>query len=124
MTEFKNKKVVIIDDEQEVLDMLKDFLSEKGFDVITTSSGKKGFSVVEREIPDLVITDLLLPEQHGLDVLEQIKKELFIPVIAISGIYKKYEINKYIQDRFGDGFLEKPINLEKLYKLIKKVLNE
>jgi len=124
MTEFKNKKVVIIDDEQEILDMLKDFLSEKGFNVITTSGGKEGTMIVKKEIPDLVITDLLLPEQHGLDVLKEIKDELFIPVIAISGIYKKHEIDKYIQDRFGDGFLEKPINLDKLYKLIKKILNE
>lgn len=123
MTEFKNKKVVIIDDEQEILDMLKDFLSGKGFNVITISNGKEGFEVVKKEIPDIVITDLLLPEQHGLDVLEQIKNELFIPVIAISGIYKKHEINKHIQNRFGDGFLEKPINLDKLYKLIKKVLD-
>ncbi len=124
MTEFKKMKIVVIDDEQEILDMLKDFLSDKGYNVITTLSGKKGFEVVKQELPDLVITDLLLPEQHGLDVLSQIKDELFIPVIAISGIYKKYEVNKYIQDRFGDGFIEKPINLEKLLKMIEDILNE
>ena len=118
----KKKLILIVDDEEEICLMLKEFLENKDFEVLLAGDGQKALELAEKHIPDLVITDLLLPKEHGIDVMHEIKDRFFIPVIAISGIYKKTEIKEKIDDIYLDGFYEKPLNLEELFKGIQAIL--
>ena len=120
-----NKKnlVLIVDDEEEIRVLLKEFLQNKNYEVLVAEDGQKALELAEKHVPDLVITDLLLPKEHGIDVMREIKDRFFIPIIAISGIYKKSEIKEKIDDIFLDGFYEKPLNLEELFKGIQAILN-
>ena len=120
-----NKKnlILIVDDEEEIRLLLKEFLEKKDFEVLVAEDGKKALELAEKRIPDLVITDLLLPKEHGIDVIHEIKDRFFIPVIAISGIYKKAEIKEKLDDVYLEDFFEKPLNLEELFKGIQNVLN-
>jgi DNA-binding response OmpR family regulator len=102
--------------------LLKEFLEKKDFEVLVAEDGQKALELTEKRIPDLVITDLLLPKEHGIDVMHEIKDRFFIPIIAISGIYKKAEIKEEIDDIYLDGFYEKPLNLEELLKGIQAIL--
>jgi DNA-binding response OmpR family regulator len=119
-----NKKnlILVVDDEEEIRSLLKEFLQNKGFAVLVAEDGQKALQLAEKNLPDLVITDLLLPKEHGIDVMHEIKDRFFIPVIAISGIYKKAEIKEKIDDMFLDGFYEKPLNLEELFKGVQAIL--
>ena len=121
-----NKKnlILVVDDEAEIRSLLKEFLEGKNYEVWLAEDGQKAIELAEKLTPDLVITDLLLPKEHGIDVLHQIKERFFIPVIAISGIYTKKEIMEDVDDVFLDGFYEKPLNLEDMLKGIQAILYE
>lgn len=119
-----NKNILVIDDEPEVRDLLKDFLEDKNFAVKLVDDGAEALEYMETNIPDLVITDLLLPGEHGIDLIKIIKEKYFIPVIVISGIYRSEEVSHVISGEYVEGFFEKPLKLEKLLEKINQVLNE
>jgi len=85
----KKNLILIVDDEEEIRLLLKDFLEKHNFEVVVAADGKQALELAWERTPDLVITDLLLPKEHGVDVMQAIKDKFFLPVIAISGIYKK-----------------------------------
>jgi two-component system response regulator ResD len=118
----KKNLILIVDDDEEICLLLKEFLEKKDFEVLLAKDGQKALELAEKHIPDLVITDLLLPKEHGIDVMHKIKDRFFMPIIAISGIYKKDEIKEKIDDIYLDGFYEKPLNLEELFKGIQAIL--
>jgi len=120
----KKNLILVVDDEAEIRLLLKEFLEGKNYEVCLAEDGQKAIELAEKLTPELVITDLLLPKEHGIDVLHQIKERFFIPVIAISGIYTKKEIMEDVDDVFLDGFYEKPLNLEDLLKGIQAILYE
>lgn len=119
----KKNLILIVDDEEDIRGLLKEFLEKNGFDVIAAEDGQQALKLASEHVPDLVITDLLLPKEHGIDVMQTIKDKFFLPVIAISGIYKKNEIKEKLDDVFIEGFFEKPLNLEELLTCIRSILN-
>jgi DNA-binding response OmpR family regulator len=120
----KKNLILIVDDEEEIRLLLKEFLEKKDFEVLLAEDGQKALELAEKHIPDLVITDLLLPKEHGIEVMYELKDRFLMPIIAISGIYKKEEIEGEIDDIYLDGFYEKPLNLEELFKGIQAILHE
>jgi DNA-binding response OmpR family regulator len=120
----KKKLILIVDDDEEICLLLKEFLEEKDFAIVVARDGQKAIALAEKHAPDLVITDLLLPKEHGIDVMHEIKDRFFTPVIAISGIYQKDEIKAKIDDIYLDGFYEKPLHLEELLKGIQAIFAE
>jgi DNA-binding response OmpR family regulator len=76
------------------------------------------------QLPDLVVTDLLLPKEHGIEVMQAIKDEFFLPIIAMSGIYGKDEIKDKLQDVYIEDFFEKPLDLKEILASIRSILNE
>jgi DNA-binding response OmpR family regulator len=117
------KDVMVIEDDPEVLEMLKDFLEVKGFNVTVESDGIKALELIPKILPDIIIMDLLLPGEHGINLIRTVKEKYFIPIIAISGIYKKDEIEDIIEDYFVEDFMKKPLTLEELAKKINNIIN-
>lgn len=117
------KNVMVIEDDLEVLEMLKDFLEVKGFNVTVESDGLKALELIPKILPDIIVMDLLLPGEHGINLIRTVKEKYFIPIIAISGIYKKDEIEDIIEDYFVEDFMKKPLILEELAKKINKIIN-
>ncbi|MCG2812184.1 MAG: response regulator [Candidatus Aminicenantes bacterium] len=120
-----NKKnlILIVDDEEEIRLLLKEFLEKNNFDVIVAEDGQQALKLAGEHIPDLVITDMLLPKEHGVYVMQAIKDRHFLPIIAISGIYNKNEIIDKVDDVYIDGFFEKPLNLDEILLCIHSILN-
>jgi DNA-binding response OmpR family regulator len=119
----KKDLILIVDDEAGVRQLLKEFLEKNGFEVIEAEDGQQALKLAGECVPDLVITDLLLPKEHGIDVMHTIKDNYFLPIIAISGIYNKDEIRDKINDIYIDGFFEKPLNLNELLTCVRSILN-
>ena len=80
------RKVLIIDDEPYILLMLKKMLEKEGYEVDLASNGKDGMELFEKEAADLVITDIIMPDKEGLEIILEMKKQRpDLKIIAISG---------------------------------------
>lgn len=80
------EKILVIDDEPVIRIILKQLFEENGYDVCEASDGKQGIALFKKEKPDLVITDLIMPDEEGLEVMKKIKQMLpDAKIIAISG---------------------------------------
>ncbi|MCP5105697.1 MAG: response regulator [bacterium] len=117
------KRILVIDDELDVTDMLRDFLEANGFTVDTASDGLKGLACLKSFVPALVITDLLLPGEHGINIVKTIKEKYFLPVIIISSIYSEEELKDTMEEYFVEAFLDKPFDLNVLLETINIILN-
>ena len=115
--------ILIVDDEKEIRLLLREFLEKNGFTVLAAEDGQQALQLAGEHLPDLVITDLLLPKEHGIEVMQAIKDRYLLPIIAISGIYKQEEIKTRIGDVFIEGFFEKPLDLEAILACVRSILN-
>ena len=100
MLDNTKKHILIVDDEEEITALLKTFFELKGFSVAVMEDGITALNYISEILPDLVVTDLLLPGEHGIDVIKTIKKKYFIPVIIITGIYQVF----YLFNKFFGNF--------------------
>jgi len=114
--------IFIIDDEFDIREMLKDALEQDGFNVVLSASGSGLIDLIEKVLPDLIILDLLLPGEHGLDLVAAIKKKFFIPTFIISGVYVLDEIQAQLETTMVEAFFEKPINMINLRAMVKQIL--
>jgi len=115
-------KILIIDDSSFQRKILSGLLKEAGHDVVIAENGKDGLECAEKEKPDIVMTDLLMPEFDGIFLLEQAKaRSVRIPVIIITSDIQDSTRERCI--RLGAAaFLNKPVKKETLLPAIKKVL--
>lgn len=119
-----NKLILIVDDEESIRLLLQGFLEEHGYRVLSAADGAQAIALAEQHVPDLVITDLLLQKEHGIDVVRTIKDRLFIPVIAVSGIYREEEVRRELHDFEIDAYLAKPVPLPDLLRHVQTILHE
>jgi DNA-binding response OmpR family regulator len=117
------KNILIVDDDQEVIDLLKDYLEVNEFDTSSFTDGLEALDYLKDAQPDLVITDLLLPGEHGINVVKTIKQKYFIPVIMMSSIYNEKELKHVIEEYFVEGFFQKPFELNALLRKINSILD-
>ncbi len=105
-------KIIVIDDDNEVLELLNTFFSSLGHQVTTTTNSIDGLKFITTEIYDLVLLDIKLPERDGIEVLKEIKQiDKNLPVVMITG-YKEAE---KVIEAFRNGALDcllKPFNFD------------
>jgi len=119
-------RILIVDDEPEIVDILAKFLSKSGFDVVTAYGGKEGIEIITSgEKIDLAILDMKMPEISGADVLEVMHNTgKVVPVIILSGslgVQKNVEVVRKLGYN-EDDILIKPVDLGDLLKAVKKKL--
>lgn len=121
---IKPPKILVIDDDQPICRVFKDFLSTSGFDVITSNRGSEGLFLARSRFFNLVILDIYLPEMDGLSLLRRIKKTS--PDTEIIMITGKWDTETAIQSfKLGaDDYLKKPVDLGHLLQSVKKALEK
>lgn len=120
----KTFKLLIIDDNKEILDALCEFLSKKKYDITSANNGLEGLKYLEKEEQgfDVVITDLIMPDISGVALISIIKKRFpDTLVIAITGWGEHPEA--LATEAEADHVMEKPFELSKLEKSLKKLLS-
>jgi DNA-binding NtrC family response regulator len=116
-------RILIIEDDEEMRFLLKDFLSEEGYEADSAHNGSEALLKLAKEPFDLVITDIRMPGLTGFDILSAIKKlELGMPVIVITA-FGGDEVYRRSMAREADGYLEKPIHFQKLKGLIQELVS-
>ena len=125
MTHNASARLLIIEDNEEVLRSLKKYFTKKNYDVVTASNGLDGLKAYENDPGgfDLIITDLVMPNISGVAIISLVKKKSpSTPVIAITGWGEHPEA--LATEAQADLVLEKPIELDKMDKFINDLLNK
>ncbi|MGG3891516.1 response regulator transcription factor [Metabacillus fastidiosus] len=119
---LKNKKVLLIDDEEDILRLLKTVLIKEGIDhVYTSTTAADGFSQVQEKQPDLVLLDIMLPDGEGYDVCRQIRNISNMPILFLSA--KTEEIDKILGFAIGgDDYITKPFSPKEVAYRVKAQL--
>ncbi|HOG24181.1 MAG: Sporulation initiation phosphotransferase F [Candidatus Omnitrophica bacterium ADurb.Bin292] len=108
------KKVVVIDDEPEILKMVSSSLLEAGYATYGAPNGPDGLALVKKEIPDLVILDLGLPGLNGLEVLKELRRTCPQTLVIVLSADREPETLKKALAAGASEYITKPINLETL----------
>lgn len=117
------KKILIIDDEQEICEMLYTFLVPHNYKVFLAFNGQMGLEYFEEIKPDIVLLDLEMPDIDGLEVLKIIRKVSNIPVVIITG-HPQDVSEIHLADLEIEGFIEKPISLQAVLNSLKYLIGE
>ncbi len=120
-------RILVIDDDVQILDMLKQTLEREGYEVVDTDSGKEGIRLYREDPTDLVITDILMPETEGVEVILDLRRDFpDVKIIAISGGGQvSSEVYLRVAKNLGAEYtFSKPVTREKLLKAIKELLEQ
>jgi len=119
MDKGESKKILVVDDEKAICEILEEFLSLFGHSVTSANSGADAIEVVRRASPDVVFLDIRMPGMSGLDVLKEIKAlDSSIRVIMISA-FGDEETESMARELGADGYIQKPVDLPGLLVLLK-----
>jgi len=126
------KKILIIDDEPDVLTFIGTLLRKNGYQVCEACDGVEGLKKVIDEHPDLVCLDLLMPEKTGIKMYHEMRKDeklKLVPVIMVTGFMTpkvgQMDFKKFIHERSipaPQGYIEKPIDKDKFLAAIKEAV--
>ncbi len=120
MTSMGNK-VLIIDDDEKLRKLLKEYLEGNGFKVLTLADGSDVKKTLQKESPEMVILDIMLPGKDGLEVLKEIRMDDPVPVIMLTA--KGDQTDRIVGLELGaDDYLPKPFNPRELLARMKAVL--
>ena len=117
------KKVLIIDDEQEMCNTLHSFLVPHNYKVFLAFNGQMGLEAFKELKPDIVLLDLKMPDMDGIEVLKIIRKVSTVPVIIITG-HPEDVSEIHLADLKIEGYIEKPINLLTVLNTLKYLIGE
>ena len=112
------KKILVVDDEKPISDIVKFNLKKEGYEVFTAFDGEEGLAMFHEVTPDLVVLDLMLPKIEGLDVCREIRKTSNVPIIMVTA--KDSEIDKVLGLELGaDDYVTKPFSNRELVARVK-----
>ncbi len=118
------KRILVIDDEPDLVDMVKSFLQKKGYSIITAYDGKEALQMIRTEKPDLIVLDLMLPKMDGYRICRMVKfdeKLKHIPIVIIS--VRASDADKKMGREVGaDDYITKPFDFKVLHSSIKGLI--
>ncbi len=120
------KKILIVDDEEDILTYLSTLLADQGFETLKAKDGEEAWKQVEANPPDLITLDISMPEKSGIKFYREIKaadRWKKIPIIIVTGVSE--DMRKFLSSRHQvpppEGYLAKPVNREEILNLIQKL---
>lgn len=112
------KKILVVDDEKPISDIVKFNLTKEGYEVLTAFDGEEALEIFAAKQPDLILLDLMLPQKDGLEVAREIRKSSEVPIIMVSA--KDSEFDKVIGLELGaDDYVTKPFSNRELLARVK-----
>ena len=125
------EKILVVEDYPGDQKMIAMALEKENYEVITAMDGKEGIAKARNEKPDLIIMDVMLPEEDGLDACKKLKADpqyAHIPIVIHTSIQDSPiilpEIQKVTNSPFADAYIDKPCDLNELIAVVKKCLSK
>jgi len=125
MADMIKKRIVCIEDDEDMVDLIRLILTRRGFEVFGANRGVSGLEIIRKEKPDLVLLDLMMPEMDGWEVYQQIKSDETIqniPVIVVTA--KAQSIDRVLGLHIAkvDDYISKPFSPQELLDSIESIL--
>ncbi|MGE4357308.1 MAG: response regulator [Candidatus Omnitrophota bacterium] len=120
------KKILVVDDEEDIREVVKSRLISQGYDVLTAENGLMALSLARREKPDLIILDIMMPNMDGYTTLKELRKDREIgqtPVIMLS-VKERDKMEDIFYFQNISGYIEKPFESEELIEKVKSILEK
>ena len=120
------EKILLIDDEPNIIFMLSHRLKQSGYEVVTGNDGQEALDLARKEIPNLIILDLLLPKMNGFTVcglLKRDKKFFHIPIIMLTARAQESD-RRQGEEAGADAYVKKPFKSEELLEVIENLIGK
>ncbi len=120
----KDIKILLVDDEQDILEIVGYNLSQEGYKIVTASNGKEAIAVAKKELPQLIIMDVMMPEMDGMEACENIRKLPELKDVIITFLTARSEDYSQVAglDAGADDYIAKPIKPKLLISKVKALL--
>ena len=117
------KRILIVDDDAEIVESLRYALEAKKYTVLIARDGNQGLAMAEREDPDLVILDMMMPKRSGFLVLEKLRRTRAVPLKVIMITANEGSRHKAYAEMLGvDDYIRKPFAMERLVESVDRLL--
>jgi DNA-binding response OmpR family regulator len=122
-TDLNRKRILIVDDDKEIIDAVVYALENEGYEVLVARDGNEGLAMAEKSSPDLVILDMMMPKRSGFLVLESLNREKKLPFRVIMVTGNEGSRHKSYAEMLGvDDYIRKPFAMERLLEAVRKQL--
>lgn len=119
------KKILIIEDEEIILNLLQKKLAQEGYEVSTASNGYEGLEKIKKEKPDLILLDIIMPKMGGFEVLEEMRKDndlKNIPVIVVSNSGQPVELDRAQELGAKDWLIKTEFDPQEVVEKVRRIL--
>ena len=117
------KRILLVDDDAEIIESLQIALESRGYEIMVARDGNQGLAMAEREDPDLVILDMMMPKRSGFLVLEKLRRTRPIPVRVIMITANEGSRHKAYAEMLGvDDYIRKPFAMDRLVESVERLL--
>jgi len=117
------KKILLVDDDREIVESMRIALDASGFETVVARDGNQGLAMAEREDPDLVILDMMMPKRSGFLVLEKLRRTRPVPLRVIMITANEGSRHKAYAEMLGvDDYIRKPFAMDRLLESVTRLL--
>ncbi len=118
---MKTYKILVVDDEVDIVDFISDYLTGEGYEVVKAYDGVEALDKMRQDYPDLVVLDIMLPGLDGFEVCRQMRAESAVPILMVTA--KGSDVDKIVGLEIGaDDYIPKPFNPRELMARVKAIL--
>lgn len=119
----KPQRILIVDDDRDIVESVSVALEAAGYDVVIARDGNQGLAMADREDPDLVILDMMMPKRSGFLVLEKLRRTRRVPIRVIMVTANEGSRHKAYAEMLGvDDYIRKPFPIDRLMESVKRLL--
>lgn len=120
----KRQRVLLVDDDNEIVESVRFALEANGYEVLVARDGNQGLAMAEREDPDLVVLDMMMPKRSGFLVLEKLRRTRPVPLRVIMITANEGSRHKAYAEMLGvDDYIRKPFAMDRLMESVKRLLD-
>jgi DNA-binding response OmpR family regulator len=121
--ETQAKRILLVDDDYEIVESMRVALEAQGYQILVARDGNQGLAMAERDDPDLVILDMMMPKRSGFLVLEKLRRTRRIPMRVIMITANEGSRHKAYAEMLGvDDYLRKPFAMDRLMESVRRLL--
>jgi DNA-binding response OmpR family regulator len=119
----RGKRILLVDDDREIVEALRAALEAQGYEILVARDGNQGLAMTEREDPDLVILDMMMPKRSGFLVLEKLRRTRRVPIRVIMITANEGSRHKAYAEMLGvDDYIRKPFPMDRLLDSVDRLL--